>query len=229
MSSTFKIGDSVVVKPGINDPDLGGDIGGWQGRITDIYPTDDGKTSITIAWDSITLRNMPESTIIHCEREGLDWAEMGLPVDEIVLAKARDTEQNAANTKADFAERFFWFGIGDDEEQGRRIQTIVNSAPPGQHHEMAVLEAWDRHLRANLTLPFEAEVYEFQERGSLRVGDRVTVISMLDDVDDLYGVLVSVQHRRKKYHLPLCDLDVSDQGSPNYQLVADYRVWFANR
>ncbi len=34
---SLKAGDSVVVKPGTKDPDLGGDIGGWQGRITEFY------------------------------------------------------------------------------------------------------------------------------------------------------------------------------------------------
>ncbi len=28
----FDVGDSVRVKPGIDDPDLGMDISGWQGR-----------------------------------------------------------------------------------------------------------------------------------------------------------------------------------------------------
>ena len=32
----FKVGDSVIVKPGTQDPDYAGDIGGWQGRITEI-------------------------------------------------------------------------------------------------------------------------------------------------------------------------------------------------
>ena len=31
----FKAGDSVVVKPGMVDPDFGLEIGGWQGRILD--------------------------------------------------------------------------------------------------------------------------------------------------------------------------------------------------
>jgi hypothetical protein len=38
----FEVGDSVAVKRGIIDPDLGIDIGGWQGRVTDIRLGDDG-------------------------------------------------------------------------------------------------------------------------------------------------------------------------------------------
>ena len=35
-STNLKIGDSVIVKPNVKDPDLGIDIGGWQGRISEI-------------------------------------------------------------------------------------------------------------------------------------------------------------------------------------------------
>jgi hypothetical protein len=232
MSAEFKVGDSVVVNRGVKDPDLGGDLENWQGRVTDIQKYEQADAlSVEIAWDSITLRNIPESVIVHCEREGLDWATMGLYMHEVTLAKARDTIQDTAKTKAELAEQYGWIAIGNDEEQGRRIQAIVNSAdknPPHRHHEFAILEAWDRHLRMTLTLPFAAEVAEFQERGPLRGGDKATVVSF-SEVDDLYGVLVAVQHRRKSYHFPLCDLEASDLNSPNHDSIEDYRVWFANR
>jgi hypothetical protein len=48
-------------------------------------------------------------------------------------------------------------------------------------------------------------------------------------VDDLYGVIVDLRHGRRKYAFPLCDLEVTDKHSPNYQIVRDYAVWFANR
>ncbi|MFC1960195.1 calcium-binding protein [Chloroflexota bacterium] len=231
MCADFTVGDSVAAKPGTEDPDMGGDINGWQGRIVEIYPPEqDAPPIVMLNWDSITLRNIPELAIIHCEREGLDWGTMGLFAHDVVLAEARDTEQDVANTKEEITDRYFWFGIGDDEPQGRRIQTVVNSADqrPGRHREMAVMEAWDSYLRSNLTLPLDAEIYEFQERGPLRTGDRVRVISF-SELDDLYGLLVNVRHRRRIYHFPLCDLNVLDHNSPNYQIIVDYRVWYANR
>ncbi len=232
MSAKFKVGDSVVVKRGVKDPDLGSDLGNWQGRVTAIqqYEQADALT-VMIAWDSITLRNLPESVIVHCEQEGLDWASMGLYVYEVTLAKARDTTQDVAKVKAELSEEYGWIAIGNDEEQGRRIQAVVNCAdrnPSHRNHELAILEAWDRHLKTTLTLPFAAEVAEFQVRGPLRGGDKVTVVSF-SEVDDLYGVLVTVQHRRQSYHFPLCDLEASDPKSPNHDSLEDYRVWFANR
>ena len=65
----FKIGDSVSVKKGIKDPDLGFDIGAWQGRISEVDIDDD---LICIDWDSITLQQMQASTITQSEKEGWD-------------------------------------------------------------------------------------------------------------------------------------------------------------
>jgi len=61
---SFKIGNSVKVKPGVKDPDLEADISGWQGRISAVQ--DDG--IVCIDWDSITLKQMPGSVIKKCEQ-----------------------------------------------------------------------------------------------------------------------------------------------------------------
>ena len=82
------VGESVVVKSGILDPDFGIDISGWQGRIEEV---DDGDT-VFIRWDSITLRGLRMDMIIRCENENLDWQVMTLDKDEIELSTARDSE-----------------------------------------------------------------------------------------------------------------------------------------
>ena len=100
MSRDLKVADSVVAKPGVTDPDMGGDISGWQGRTVDIHQDERIDPPIVmITWDSVTLRKIPESVIIHCEREGLDWGEMGLFAHEVMPAKTRDTEQDVAQAE----------------------------------------------------------------------------------------------------------------------------------
>jgi hypothetical protein len=44
------------------------------------------------------------------------------------------------------------------------------------------------------------------------------------------GILVEVRRvsDQKKFTLPLADLEAADEGSPNYQLLDDYSVWFVN-
>jgi hypothetical protein len=58
---TIQLGDSVRVLRGVKDPELGTDLSGWQGRVVNIKQ-DEG-VYIEIAWDSITLRNMPEEFV----------------------------------------------------------------------------------------------------------------------------------------------------------------------
>ncbi len=86
------VGDSVVVKSGILDPDFGSDLSGWQGRIEE---ADDADT-VFIRWDSITLREMHMEMIIRCENENLDWEVMTLDKDDIEVSTARDSEADVA-------------------------------------------------------------------------------------------------------------------------------------
>ena len=58
---TIKVGDSVKVKKGVLDPDDNKtDISGWQGRVIKL---EESENAIEIAWDSITLLNMPKASI----------------------------------------------------------------------------------------------------------------------------------------------------------------------
>jgi hypothetical protein len=44
VNDKFKIGDSVVIKPGIIDEETGQDIGGWQGRVIEFHTYEDKRT-----------------------------------------------------------------------------------------------------------------------------------------------------------------------------------------
>ena len=48
-------------------------------------------------------------------------------------------------------------------------------------------------------------------------------------VDDSYGVLADIKWGRESYVYPLCDLETTDNESPNHDPLQLYRVWFANR
>ena len=222
-SSDLKVGDSVVVKAGITDPDLGTDLGGWQGRISGMAADKRGEVLVSVRWDSITLRNMPEFVIQRCGKSGLDWTEMVLAAEKVELTTPRDTMDDVVGTVGELAARYAWSYLG---EQGERIRQVL--AGVDQDDEMAAWDAWARYLRKNLAFPFEAQVYEVQDEGPFQAGDRVTVEKIFL-VDELYGVIVRVAYGHRNYDFPLCELDVIDEGSPNYQIVEDYCVWFANR
>jgi hypothetical protein len=222
----YQEGDTVRVKPGTACPDAPElDISGWQGRITDLtYADDESEPAIGFAWDSLSLRAMPAWFIEDSERKGLGWSMIYLRPNEIEPAEPRDTEEDVARVRDKIEADFGWFCIGPE---GNRIQVVVNSAEDNTD-EWQVMLAWEKHLRRNLRFPFEAEVDEFQARGPLQAGDRLTVLG-IEDVDDLYGALVSCRRGRRRFYFPLADLAAVDENSPNAQPIQDYRVWFANR
>lgn len=215
----IKMGDSVIVKPSVQDPDFGISIGSWQGRISEVL--EDGKL-VCIDWDSLTLRDIPDLMIAKCEEDGLEWRQMYLQTTEVELVTSRDTEGDVAQIMSQIQAQHAWDHLG---EEGRRIQQILAHVAPND--ELAILKAWEAHLRKVLCFPFESEVTESQERSRLRDGDRV-IVQGITDIDDLYGILVEIRHKRDVHVFPLCDLEAKDTKSSNHGHVQSYVVWFAN-
>ncbi len=218
----LQVGDSVIVKPGVMDTDFDVEIGGQQGRITEIAPQGN-QEMVMLAWDSVTLRDMPDAVIEQSEQQGLDWARYIIEASNVELTTPRDTEADVAQAVQALSRKFAWVWLG---EEGKRINRILKGIDPKD--EMALFRAWETYLKEHLSFPFEAEIFEPQRRGPLGAGDRVKVLG-ISLVADLYGIIVEVRRGRRKYELPLCDLEVVDEDSPNYQPVSDYSLWFANR
>jgi len=84
----FSVGDVVVVKSGGLDPDLGIEIGGWQGQVVEVSEEDDGQ-AVTIAWDESTIRQMDPVILKYCQLEDFDHAKMTLQASELRLMFAR--------------------------------------------------------------------------------------------------------------------------------------------
>ena len=221
-SSQIKLGDVVRVKAGVTDPDNPNiDWGGWYGRVVEIDPPGSTQRFVLIELDSVTLKTLSPESIRQCEEQGLNWRQLGLYVEDVELAEARDTIADVKRVQRELESQHEWDYLG---EQGQRIQAIVG----GIKGEWKQMQAWAKHLESALTFPFEAEVAEWQERGPLRAGDMLRVLDIMD-VDDTYGVIVLCRSGRHVYHSMLADLEVADRNSPNHQLVDDYSVWYANR
>jgi hypothetical protein len=214
----MKTGDVVRVKSGVKDVDFDIDIGGWQGRVTEVTPE-----YVMVAWDSPTLRAMPSEVIAESEDRGVDWTSYGFAPNDLEPAEARDTPADVEKAVAELRRSHEWDWLGPEGELVRKV--LAGTSRADDYRQM---KAWYKHMQVHLTFPFEARVDEHQERGPLRDGDRVRVHS-LAMVDDLYGVIVHVHQRRQEYDFPLADLAALDENSENHDLVQAYRVWFANR
>ena len=219
----YKKGESVSVKPGVKDPDFDIDIGGWQGRVLTVTPDMEQGAMIDIAWDSLTLKQMPDEVFEQAEVADLDYTQMRLSVSDIAPAQARDTLIDVQHMIAQVHARYAWASYG---EQGQRIQQVVNRINPDD--EIKLMQAWADYLATHLTFPFVAVVDESSRGSALRFGDGVTVAS-IDIADDLYGVIAQVKFRNRRLSFQMCGLKVVDEGSANYEVLHDYCVWYANR
>ena len=222
---SLKIGDSVIVKAGIKEPDTEDlEIGGWQGRIIEIDKAlDQAKTAITIEWDSLTLRQMPAEFIHQSEVDGLGWQEMRLFETDLEKSVPRDKRKEVKKIQDLLSEKYCWSSFG---EEGLRILKILEGVNPKD--EMECLQKWVNHLDKALTFPIKAIVAESQDNWLIQSGDKV-LIKALPHIVDLYGIIATINLKWKKYEFPLCDLEVEDKKIADYQLIEDYKTWFANK
>ncbi len=103
---------------------------------------------------------MSQQSIESCEEEGLDWTQMGLYPDDVEVTTARDTEQDVKHAQEEREQvsykSYRWLG-----EAGKRIQQILRGVDHG--NDMAVMRRWGTYLEEHLSVPFDAEVDEWQE------------------------------------------------------------------
>ncbi|ABR49490.1 hypothetical protein Amet_3362 [Alkaliphilus metalliredigens QYMF] len=236
----FKMGECVKVKNGILDPDNDEYcIANWQGRIIEEFVGDDDTPIYLIKWDSITLKQIPASFIEESIREDLEWGEMYLGINDIEHASGRDTEGNVDDAvreiNAKYPARMFTTPSvlrneplrNELDEQEKGIGSILVGV--NMENELEVEEKWEEYLNEHLDFPFDAIINNTDEdAGAFDIGDMVSV-KRIDGIFDIYGIIVEVRKGRRKYHFPLCELEVSEKNSANYTIIDDYNFWFSNR
>lgn len=213
-SINLKIGDSVIVKKGIMCPDHEGlCLEDFQGRVTD-FDEDEGKPTVCIEWDSLSLKKLPEDYISESFEQGLDFEFMNLFIDEVELTKPRDTEKEVKKAQDNINNEFQWLANDPEDIIIRKVLKNVDS-----DHWSAVYDAWENYLNETFSFPFYAKIYD---------GDKVS-IKRFCLTDDLAGLIVDVYKSRNKFALPLCDLEAVDKKSANYLPLKAYSIWFVNQ
>jgi hypothetical protein len=158
----------------------------WQGRISEI-----DEDLICIDWDSITLQQMPASSIIHSEEEDWEWQKMYLRPSDVTLTKRRDSVEDVARIFDELSHQYMWVDYG---EQGKRIQSVLSEIP--HDDDSALMQAWRAYLQKKLTFPFQARVEEMMLWGSsIRVGDTITVYGIDESLNDDYGLFGELEQK----------------------------------
>jgi uncharacterized protein YodC (DUF2158 family) len=219
----FKVGDKVRVKPGIMDvnyPDL--PIGGWAGIVSEVHD-DDGM--YTVRWSKETLAAMHPVYKKRCERDGFEFEEYWLNEEDVEPDPGGplSVEQPKEITSKPLS-------LKDQDDRIRMVFGLTSNDPLPDVDENT-LRAYQKHLAANLSFPFEAvhshETGPFTDRTS-----GVTILGLGDPddeamLDDMYGVLCEARLAKRLVMLPLGELEVA-KGKPSHQMIADYCYWFWN-
>ena len=221
----MKIGDSVKVKKGVLEPDTEKfEIGGWQGRIVEIDTTSTTEgTLVNIEWDALTLQQLPADYIIQSEIEGLGWEMMVLFESDVEKAESRDEVADVRKMQDELSVKYYWCSLG---EEGLRIGAVLEAAD--RNDDMQCFDVWHKHIDSALSFPIQAIVSESEDNGLLKEGAKVAITS-LSTIAERYGIIANVKWNDTNYEFPLCDLEVIDNKSTDFQLINDYGIWFANR
>jgi len=217
---SIKVGDSVRVIDGFFDEQTDHDLGGWQGRVQEIY---EERGSALIHFDSITIEQMPSAYIQICEEDGCSWTEYGFGFEDLEIAEPRDRKSDVKKVEQAREGEFRYAHLGIE---GRDIDQVLKDVAPDDL--MGQFQAWENYLSENLTFPFVAEVEGMTRSRQVREGARVKVRG-LDDIDDQYGIIAKVQLGRRILHHPLSDLEVVKTSSPNHDPLQTYALWFTHR
>lgn len=90
------------------------------------------------------------------------------------------------------------------------------------------MRRWSIHLQRVLQFPFEAFINKKYEGSMLQQGDRIQVTGIETNRCDLVsGVIVACQKDENLVELPLIDLTVTDDTSPNNGVVVYYQKCMA--
>ncbi len=134
------------------------------------------------------------------------------------------------------------------DEQDKRIASIFSSEDVPEVND-TTLKIYLQYIKKNLDLSCEVigiEDFDWEEYYILGPGDkkeyeelrktnpsymdRFKMLSLYNDPDGEYGILVNLRRisDNKKFTLPLADLQATAKNTMSYQILDDYSVWFVN-
>ena len=92
-------------------------------------------------------------------------------------------------------------------------------------YERAV--GWRCYLDDNLDFPFKAECIAERQVSPLKKGEKVEVVGMIDDGDDLSEMFVETKWKGRKMGVPLAQISPLDANEETVQAVEAWHYWSA--
>ncbi len=218
----FRLGDRVRVKDGVTDFNYADmPMGGWAGQICEVVEGG----MYTVRWSPETLEAIHPVFRTRCEKDGLVLEEYALDEEDLEPDPGGPLQiEQPAEIKTEPL---------DPKDAGDRIRMVfgLTSNDPLPNVDKAALLAYHRRLIENLPLPFNGEyLAKTDPFESRRHVVKVTGLPDPDEYDcnEMYGLMCEVREGRRKWQVPLIDIEVYG-GSGVAAMLTDYGYWFYNR
>ena len=113
-------------------------------------------------------------------------------------------------------------------ESKAREDRIRNQIIVDAYNSDEVMMSWLVHLEDALACPFEAECIEQRKISPLRKGEKVTVLELLADEEDVSGnFFVRIEWGGRKMGVPLTQLKPLHTDKETKQAIEDWQYWWA--
>jgi hypothetical protein len=137
----------------------------------------------------------------------------------------------------------------DFKGQEKRIEKVFPKDLDDIWKKTKTIEIYKEYLKNNLTSPIlltgiadfpweefyilgpgDEDEYEELKKEEPSFTDTFSMINIDEDYHEDYGLYANVRRvsDKKKFQLPLADLQAFDHNSKNYQILDDYSVWCVN-
>ena len=201
---TLKKGDSVRVLPGVKDQDVDTELGGWLGRIEGIDK--DKETYIYIAWDSITLKQMPREYIMSALDEGYEYCRMWLEDIEVEPAKPRDRPEDVEEAVSELFEKYE-SGHRCEEEQLIRQILDCEDLSVTEETQNKFYKYFQEHIKYPCILTgtedfsweepyvlgvFDDREYQLLKKTKPSYTDKYYLKEPVKIIDELYGIILKL-------------------------------------
>ena len=113
-------------------------------------------------------------------------------------------------------------------EDKAREERIANEVTVDAYDSIEVMTGWLTYLQVSLACPFEAECIKERKISPLHKGEKVTVLELLSDDDDIGGdFFVLIEWGGRKMGVPLAQLKPLKVGKEARQAIEDWQYWKA--
>ena len=210
----YKIGDSVKVKPNVVVDDFKKiDFTNWQGRVVECFE----ETELEVAWDSITLRQLPEAYILKNIKEDYNFDSLILETNQVEKTVARDEENDRLAVLQTLENKHYGFDdVGNDNDFYKDLFESKNT------------KVTPRNL--NIYLEYIEECIEMPcLMRNTATKETFQLFSFLgNEIEKNNAILVKAirQSDKKQLILPLQDLLPVDETSDNYSILKPFVTWF---